>query len=191
MFRSAILISITIGAVGGCHARNGGSGAAEKEGSRAAAKAGWPLKDLQATPAEITVLSGTTFRWGQVTCQLLGVRESADPAVRQQADEFSRLWFKSVGNFIGVYNSTNPLMAPDGTAVVWIRGYDTYLSCLSEELVRTGLAEVDDSKWGDYAFTVPTKDGEGWEDWRGILRKAHQGRERGEKPRVLFDWPPK
>ena len=80
-------------------------------------------------------------------------------------------------------------MAEDGTAVVWIRGYDTYLSCLSEELVRVGLAEVDDSRWADYTFTVPKKDGDAVEDWLGILRKAKEGHERGEKPHVLFDWP--
>ena len=74
--------------------------------------------------------------------------------------------------------------------VVWVRGYDTYLSCLSEELVRAGLVELDASRWPDYTFTVPTKEGVAVEDWRGILRKAKEGHERGEKLRVLFDWPP-
>jgi hypothetical protein len=43
----------------------------------------------------------------------------------------------------------------------------------------------------DYSFTVPTKVGDAVEDWRGILRKAKEGHSRGEKPRVLFEWPPK
>jgi hypothetical protein len=65
-----------------------------------------------------------------------------------------------------------------------------YLSCLSEELVRAGLVEIDD-QWPDYTFTVPTKEGEELEDWRGILKKAKEGHARGEKPRTLFEWPPK
>jgi hypothetical protein len=38
---------------------------------------------------------------------------------------------------------------------------------------------------------VPTKGGEEREDWLGILRKAREGHERGEKLRVSFEWPPK
>jgi hypothetical protein len=95
-------------------------------------------------PAKITVLSGTTFRSGGVPCQLLGVKEADDPAIQKRAKEFTKTWFKSIGNYIGVYNSSNPLVTKDGTAVVWICGYDFYLSCLSEELVRAGLAKVDD-----------------------------------------------
>ncbi|WP_406699858.1 hypothetical protein V5E97_13515 [Singulisphaera sp. Ch08] len=179
MFRSLTLVAVTICAVSGCR---------ESDRSQVAGKEDRPLAALP-MPAEITVLSGTTFRCGNVPCQLLGVKESADPAVRERAERFTRLWFKSVGNYIGIYNSSNPLMAKDGTSVVWIRGYDTYLSCLSEELVRVGLAEVDGSLWADYTFTVPRKDGEAVEDWLGILRKAKEGHERGEKPHVLFDWP--
>lgn len=104
--------------------------------------------------------------------------------------ENAEQWFKSIGNLMAAYNHTNPLTAADGTPVVWIRGYDSSLSCLSEELARAGLVEVND-QWPDYTFTVPTKEGQEVEDWRGILRQAREGHARGEKPRVLFEWPPK
>jgi hypothetical protein len=155
-------------------------------------KKDWPLNHVNKMPAEITVLSGTTFRCGGVLCQLLGVKDADDPAVNKQATEFTKAWFKSIGNYIGVYNDSNPLMAEDGIAVVWIRGYDTHLSCLCEELVRAGLVNIDVSSWNDYTFTVPTKAGVGekQEDWQGILRKAKEGHERGEKLQVQFEWPP-
>jgi hypothetical protein len=142
-------------------------------------------------PAEITMVSSTTFRCGGVQCQLLGVKEADDPAVQKRAEAFAKAWFKSIGNYIAVYNDSNPLVAEDGTAIVWIRGYDLYLSCLSEELIRAGLAKLDDSSWKDYTFTVPTKESEKQEDWQGILRKAKEGHDRGEKLRVLFEWPPR
>jgi hypothetical protein len=179
MFRSAILVVVTICVVG-CH---------ESNESIVTSKKVSPFKSAKTMPAEITVFSGTTFRCGNVPCQLLGVKEAADPAVREEADRFTRLWFKSVGNYVGIYNDSNPLQAEDGTAVVWIRGYDNALSCLSEELVRAGLAEVDDSRWAKYTFTVPTKGDDVKEDWLGILRKAKEKHERGEKPHVLFDRP--
>jgi hypothetical protein len=81
-----------------------------------------------------------------------------------------------------------------GTPVVWIRGYDCYSSCLSEELVRAGLVDMDDARWEDYTFTVPrkgVKGGKALENWRGILHKAKEGYMRGEKPQVLFEWPSK
>jgi len=142
-------------------------------------------------PAEITVISGTTFRCGGVACQLLGVKESDDPVVRKQAETFAKTWFKSIGNYIGIYNESNPLMTQNGTAVVWVRGYDTCLSCLSEELVRAGLVEIDESQWQGYTFTVPTKEDERQEDWLAVIRKAKEGHKRGEELRVLFEWPPK
>jgi hypothetical protein len=151
----------------------------------------WPLSSTRTMPAEIVVQSGTTFRCGGVPCQLLGVKEREDSNVRKQAEEFTKAWFKSIGNYIGIYNDSNPLVAEDGTAVVWIRGYDCYLSCLSEELVRAGLVEVDESQWPDYTFDVPTKSGDAQENWRGILHMAKEGHKQGEKLRVLFDWPQK
>jgi hypothetical protein len=151
----------------------------------------WPLKNVETMPAKITVLSGTTFRCGAVPCQLLGVKEADDPAVRKRAEEFTKAWFKSIGNYIILYNSSNPLVTKERVAVVWICGSDCYHSCLSEELIRAGLARLEDSSWKGYTFTVPTKKGAQKEDWQGILRKAKEGNERGEKLRVLFEWPPK
>jgi hypothetical protein len=182
--RPTILALAVIAAVGGCDPDGGA--AANRE-------ADWPapLRHVNSRPEDIAVLSGTTFDWGGVHCQLLGVKESDDPQVRKRADEFTRTWFKSIGNLMAVYNHTNPLTAADGTAVVWIRGYDGSLSCLSEELVRAGLVEIDDAQWADYTFTVPTKTSEKVEDWRAILRGAREGYAQGEKPRVLFEWPPK
>jgi hypothetical protein len=151
----------------------------------------WPLRNVKTQPADVAVLSGTEFRCGGVPCRLLGVRESDSPAVREEAAKFTQMWFKSIGNYIGFYNGSNPLVDKDGTAVVWVRGYDMYLSCLNEELVRTGLVGIDDGAWDGYTFTEPTKESERVEDWRGDLRKAREGHARGEKPHVLFDWPPR
>jgi hypothetical protein len=152
----------------------------------------WPLRGVPTMPAKITVLTGTTFLCGGIPCQLLGVKELEAPGRRKEAQEFSKLWFTSVGNFIGIYNDSNPLQAEDGTAVVWICGYDSSLSCLSEELVRAGLVEIDEATWEGYSFTVPAKSGpDPVEDWQGILRKAKEGHELGEKPNVHFPYPPK
>ena len=179
--RWSILIALMVCAVAGCG--RGGSSPVQRKY--------WPLRDVRKMPAEITIASGTTFLCGGVPCRLLGVKDSSNPDIRQQAETFTRLWFKEIGNYIGIYNDSNPLIAPDGTAVVWVRGYDTYLSCLSEELVRAGLVEVDDECCEGYTFTEPTMGGEAIHDWRGTLHRAKEGHARGEKPEVLFDWPPK
>jgi hypothetical protein len=148
----------------------------------------WLLSNQTTNPAKITVLTGTKFLCGNVRCRLLGVRESNDPAVRQLAEKFSRAWFGSVGNYIGIYNDSNPLLDSDGTAVVWIRGYDCFLSCLNEELVRAGLVEPDNLPT-NYVFTEPRKSGDEVEDWQGVLSKAKRGYQKGEELRVLFKWP--
>ena len=54
-----------------------------------------------------------------------------------------------------------------------------------------GLAEVDEAGWKDYAFVVPGKARDYSEDWQDKLRKAREGHKRGEKPRVVFEWPNK
>jgi hypothetical protein len=87
-------------------------------------------------------------------------------------------------------NSSGGLRASLVPVIVWIRGYDCYLFCLSEELIRAGLVEIDDVSWQGYTFMVPTKAGKGIADWRGILRDAKEGHARGEKLRVPFAWPP-
>ncbi|HJZ94234.1 MAG TPA: hypothetical protein VKE40_25440 [Gemmataceae bacterium] len=168
MARSIIYVGVAICAVVGCSTRND---------SGVTGKRDWPLRNVGKKPADISVLSGTTFLCGGVPCRLLGVKESANPSVRERAVSFTKDWFKSVGNYIGIYNDSNPLVAEDGTAVVWVRGYDSHLSCLSEELVRAQLVDVDDALWADYTFTVPMKDGDAVEDWRGILRKANEAHE--------------
>ena len=182
MIRSETLLAVALVAVCGC---------AGADDPQAGTKKGWPLNNVRSMPSEIGVISGTKFLCGGVPCQLLGVKESADPAIRAQAEKFTRAWFKSIGNYIMIYNAGHPLVADDGTCVVWVRGYDSYLSCLSEELVRAGLAEFDDARWAEYGFMAQAKEGEVVEDWRGELRKAREGHQRGEALRVLFDWPPK
>jgi hypothetical protein len=174
--RLGIHLAVVICAVVGC-------GRPDNSGKKR-----WPLGDEKTMPAKVTVLTGTTFLCGNVRCRLLGVRESNDPAVRQLAEKFTQEWFKSVGNCIGMYNDSNPLLDKDGTAVVWIRGYDCFLSCLNEELVRAGLVDLDDLP-SQYAFTEPRKSGDEIEDWKGVLRKAEEGHQKGEELRVLFKWP--
>jgi hypothetical protein len=101
---------------------------------------------------------------------------------RKQAEAFTKAWLKSIGNYFDVYNTSNPLVAKDGTPGVWIRGADSFHSCLSEELVRAGLVKVDELSWKGYIFTVPTKAGDEQEDWRGILRRAEEGYKKRESP---------
>jgi len=180
MIRLSFLGIVAIAAVGGC----GGA-----PYSSASSKKVWPLSGVQTLPAQITAISGTTFRCGGVRCQLLGVQESNDAAIRAQADKFTRAWFKDIGNCIGIYNGSNPLVAEDGTAVVWVCGYYADFPCLSAELVRAGFVEIDAARWPDYTFTVDTKGATKVEDWREVLREAKKGHDNGEKPRVLFDWP--
>jgi hypothetical protein len=141
----------------------------------------WPLDGVITQPAQIEVLSGTRFRCSGIECQLLGVAESKDPKVRQKALELVQQWFKDVGNYIGIYNSDHPLRAENGTCVVWVRGYDSSLSCLNIVLVRAGLVDVDVSRWKDYAFTEPAKSGNVWIDWQGKLKKAEGEQLQSEK----------
>jgi hypothetical protein len=148
-----------------------------------------PFPNPGPSQSDIKIVSSTIFLFQGQKCQLLGVSESADPNVREQALRFTTAWFEKIGNYIGVYNSSNPLRLADGTCVVWVRGYDMYLSCLNVELVRAGLVQVDYKEMKQYSFTEPTKDGEAVADWKGDLEEAAKGYERGEKPKVLFDWP--
>ncbi len=140
--------------------------------------------------SDITVLSATTFLLNGQECKLLGVSESDDPELREEALAFTTTWFSEIGNHIGVYNASNPLRMEDGTCVVWIRGYDSHLSCLNVELVRAGLVNIEHEQWKQYSFTEPAKEGEVVADWRGDLDEAKEAHERGEKPKVLFEWPP-
>src|SRR5262245_23023719 len=158
-------------------------------GSLRAAEQTWPLKDVPQKPAKVEVLSGTTFKCSGVRCQLLGVKESSDPKVRERAKRFTTLWFKSVGNHIGVYNEDSPLQLKDGICVVWLRGYDSTLSCLNEQLVRAGLVEIDTEPHKGYTFEVPTKESTRKEEWDAILRKAEKDRAKGVGPEVSFKWP--
>jgi len=150
-----------------------------------------PFPNPGPTPSDIKVLTATTFLFNGQRCKLLGISESDDPEVREQSLRFTNTWFDKIGNCIGVYNASNPLRMDDGTCVVWVRGYDMYLSCLNIELVRAGLVNVDYKKWESYSFTEPTKSGEAVADWRSDLDEAKKAHGRGEKPKVLFDWPPK
>jgi hypothetical protein len=139
----------------------------------------------------IRVRSGTTFDYDGVPCQPLGVAESDDLATRARALDFASRWLSSVGNCIGFYNGSSPLQLADGTCIVWVRGYDSRLSCLNLELVRAGLVRVDLASQEGYTFEVPAKEDDVLEDWQGELEQARQGPRRGEKPEVNFDWPPR
>jgi hypothetical protein len=152
-------------------------------------KTGWPLDHQITMPARIRVLSGTTFLSSGVRCQLLGVREADDPARREQALAFTRAWFRSVGNYIGFYNDYNPLVLADGTCIIWVRGYDSTLSCLNIELVRAGLVDVDVASWRDYDFKEEGKGDPVASEWKEKLQEAKEGHHKGEKPRAHFPWP--
>jgi hypothetical protein len=145
------------------------------------AKSNWPLDLVNTSPAEIETLSATRFRCRGVECQLLGLAESNDPAVRERALEFAKQWFKHIGNQIGIYNRDHPLQADDGTCIVWLRGYDDTLSCLNLELVKAGLVEVEYSLWKDYGFTEQTKSGKEWTDWQAKLQKAKDQHQKDKK----------
>ena len=149
----------------------------------------WSLDDVKTSPADIQIVSGTTFVCSGVHCRLLGVAESSNPAVREKALEFARRWFKSIGNHIDFSNSDQLLQLEDGTCLVWLRGHDCFLSYLNVELVRAGLVEVEYSKQKDYTFIVPTKGDDVQEDWQSLLESAKEGSRRDEKLRVLFKWP--
>jgi hypothetical protein len=181
--RSLIVLLAAINVSYGCSPSDPASDSEKKD---------WPLKNIRVgLNNTIVVTSGTTFRYEGVRCRLLGVKEAEDPSIQEQARAFAEAWFKSVGNCIGAYNDTNPLVADDGAAVVWILGDEVNRACLNEELVRAGLVDLDDSTYGDYTFTTETREGVIKKDWQGILRRAKEGYQRGEKPRILFDWPPK
>ncbi|MBI2825636.1 MAG: hypothetical protein HYX69_13210 [Planctomycetia bacterium] len=156
----------------------------------AAASCARPFPHPGPGKSDIRILTATTFLCDNQKCELLGVAEADDPATRARALEFTKAWLDSIGSYVGVYNSKDPLRLPDGTCIVWLRGYDMYLSCLNVELVRAGLVKVDDERWKEYRFTEPTKEGREVADWRGELRRAAQAHKSGDKPRVLFDWPP-
>jgi RNA polymerase sigma factor (sigma-70 family) len=149
----------------------------------------WPLNDVLKSPAKVEILSGTTFKCSGVACQLLGVKDSSDPKVRDQAKRFTTLWFKSVGNYIGFYNDSSPLQLKDKTCVVWLRGYDSTMSCLNEQLVRAGLVEIDTESHKGYTFEVATKASNHKEEWETILGKAEKDHSKGVGPNVLFQWP--
>ncbi|QDT75735.1 hypothetical protein [Lacipirellula limnantheis] len=152
-----------------------------------AAAPAWKIRSGD-THKDVRVTSGTTFQCDGMKCRLLGVKDSADPKIREQAELFTRAWFGTTGDYFGVYNDSNPLMN-EGTAVVWIYGTALHLTCLSEQLVRAGLVEPDVDSYPNYSFTVEDKeDGESIEDWREIIREA--SRKKAEPMQLPFAWPP-
>jgi hypothetical protein len=169
----------------GCH-----TPATPKSATQTAYTAGqWPLQGVQTQPAAIEVESATRFTCSGIRCQLLGVRESSDPAVRAKATQFAKRWFDSVGDDIVFYNESNPLVARDGTCIVWVCGIASYVSCLNEELVQAGLVEIETAPWQWYSFNEPARSGEHIPKWQRDLAEAKATGKRGGKRRVLFDWP--
>ena len=116
------------------------------------------------------------------------MKEDDDPKVRVKAKMVAEQWFKSTGNIIGVYNASNPIRLKDGTCLVWVRCYDTYMSCLNLELVRAGLAIVEFSEQKDYTFLTVGKDQDYPEEWQREIDEAEKDHRNGVKPKVLFDW---
>jgi hypothetical protein len=51
-------------------------------------------------PAHITILSGTTLLISGKRCKLLGIEDSADPAVQRTALDFATTWLKSTENYV-------------------------------------------------------------------------------------------
>src|SRR5207249_2913446 len=68
--RSLAILVVILCACCGCN---------EHAGSPATRKKEWPLSIVNTMPAEIKVLSSTTFRCGGVPCRLLGVKEADNP----------------------------------------------------------------------------------------------------------------
>ena len=150
----------------------------------------WPIPYTELSPADIHFQTATAFTLSGVHCRLLGVRESDTPATRQRALEFARTWARSVGSYISVANAEKPLNDEDGTPLVWACGADMYTSSLATELVRVGLAEPDYDRWKDYTFDTAAKGVVVPCDWKGSLEWGREGFRRGEKPFVVFRWPP-
>ena len=72
---------------------------------------------------------------------------------------------------------------------MWLLGYDSTMSCLSEQLVRAGLVEVDTESQKGYTFEVPTKASSRKEEWAKRLQQAEKDRAKGVGPEVTFKWP--
>ncbi len=142
----------------------------------------WPVNHLELQHAQVPVHSGTTFDLFTTTCQLLGVKESGDPAKRKKAEEFTRQWFHERHGCISVLNARRPLMR-DGVCTCWVTGAFGGYPYLNRDLVRAGLVEVDLSRDGDYTFEVEKKsDPDPLFHWQDELRKAREEFERGEAP---------
>ena len=191
------LASILLVAIAGCNSESQSTQGAGRAPSVPAASTiyqapgrSWPLTSVSTMPAQIKIESATVLYCNGIRCQLLGVTEPEGPDLRNQALDFCRRWFDRIGNYIGIYNDSNPLQKEDGTCIVWIRGYDTHMSCLSAELVRAGLVNVDYVSLADYNFMVLGKPKDYQETWREQLDEAADDHRKGVKPRVLFDWPP-
>lgn len=134
----------------------------------------WPLSAVEfrnETPL-VVIVGATTFLYGDVPCQLLGVTESADPEVRKRALAFARQWFEKRPYSFYVKNRDNPLVRDNGVCVVWPTTWSderpTSQHSLVLELVRAGLVEVDALTDWDYQFTVlkHSDDRSGEVSWR-------------------------
>src|SRR5262245_47482793 len=91
-----MLVLAVLAAANGCDS-SGGAPAKPQAGKPVSQKSEWPspVRSVNSRSGEIDVLGGTTFRWGGVRCQLLGVKESDDPRTRELAKQFAVAWFKS------------------------------------------------------------------------------------------------
>jgi uncharacterized protein (TIGR03067 family) len=141
-------------------------------------KAASPLEKISFRRGEVAVDSGSSLRVSGQRCQLLGLKESADPESRGKAVTFIQHWFESVAS-VSIVNRNEPLLTEDGSPVIWLEGKQnsrlSASSCLNEELVRAGLADVDEASWKDYTFTVPSaKHGRRTEDWKEVLNDARE-----------------
>jgi uncharacterized protein (TIGR03067 family) len=151
-------------------------------------KAAPPFEKISFRRGEVAVDSGSSLRASGLRCQLLGLKDSADPKSRDKAVTFIQHWFESIAS-VSIVNKNEPLLTEDGSPVVWLEGKQNAQlfesSCLNEELVRAGLADVDEASWKDYTFTVPrAKHGRRTEDWKEILNDAREVHRHGLKKGV-------
>jgi hypothetical protein len=131
--------------------------------------------------------SATLFNCGGMKCQLLGLRESADPSKRVAASEFARKWFRSTNNEVSIANNSHPLVTKKNVNVVWVQGFDGRLGSLNSDLAATGLVDIDDSQYSSYTFSTERKLGPENFDWKHELRRAKEAHAKGIKP-IAFEW---
>jgi hypothetical protein len=145
-----------------------------------------PREELR--PSNVTFLSATAFASDGERYQLLGLKDSGDPDKRKRAEDFLRNWFRGADNRLAVLNASNPLTTADGVHVVWIMPWvPGRLAYLNEQLMETGLVELDIAPYAGYSFKVEGKSGPTFLAWQDCLQEGKKHFDSG-KPPVDFGW---